>query len=129
VANLTLARPTGQGTPSEPIPEPMVAALEGAWNLGPSYRVVLTRNTDAGMTAQQEATVRLRGRRDREDRVDYDPEGGTVNFPGVGAIHPVHVSMRVQAGRVEYAVSTEIAPGKWTAATWEEAEPSTLRRS
>ena len=43
----------------------------------------------------------------------YDAGSGTVQFPGIGAVHPAIVMLRPVGEGLDYAISSEVSPGKW----------------
>ncbi len=102
------------------VPENVAAAVEGCWNLGESYRIVL-RRTESGLRADTQAGTRLGKRVARDEPVQYDPHDQTLVFAGVGAIHRTLVVLRPSGSDLEFALSSEISPGKWTQSEWEKA--------
>jgi len=102
------------------VPAELAAAVEGAWDLGTSYHIALSRS-GKGLHVHQEAQLRLRGRARRDDEVDYDPAARTLHFPGLGAIHRTVVALRWSAPELEYAFSSELSHGKWRQGVWEKA--------
>ena len=102
------------------VPAELAAVLEGRWDLGDHYRITLSRS-GRGMRAHQEATLRLRGRMERTDAVEYDAALRTLQVPGLGAIHRTVVALRWSPPELEYSFRSEVSPAKWTQGTWEKA--------
>jgi len=95
------------------LPDKVAAAVEGCWDLGESYRIVL-RRTQSGLRVDQEAGTRLGKRMVRDEAVQYNPGDHTLGFAGIGAIHRTLVVLRPAGSDLEFAFSSEISPGKWT---------------
>ena len=102
------------------VPSDVAAAVEGTWRLGDSYLVTISRS-GSRLRVRQQADVRLRGVREREAEAIYDAGSGTVQFPGIGAVHPAIVMLRPVGEGLDYAISSEAAPGKWMQALWQSA--------
>jgi hypothetical protein len=106
------------------VPENVAVSVEGCWDLGQSYRIVL-RRTDSGLRADTEADTRLGKRVVRDEPVQYDPHEQTLGFAGVGAIHRTLVVLRPSGSDLKFALSSEISSGKWTQTAWEKARRCT----
>jgi len=102
------------------VPSNVAAAVEGTWRLGDSYLVTISRS-GSRLHVRQQADVRLRGRREREAEAMYDAGSGTLQFPGIGAVHPAIVMLRPSGQGLNYAISSEVSPGKWTQGLWQPA--------
>jgi hypothetical protein len=102
------------------VPSGVAAAVEGTWSLGDGYRVQISRS-GSGLHVRQQADVRLRGRLVREAEGSYDARSGTVQFPGIGAVHPTIVMLQLAGEGLDYAMSSEVSPGKWTHSSWQPA--------
>ncbi len=103
------------------VPEELAAAVEGAWDLGGGYSIVVSRS-GAGLRVRQTARGRLGGSRESESELAYDPEAGTLRFQGLGDVHRTLVTLRRAEGGLEHAFRSEVAPGRWTEGTWRKAE-------
>jgi hypothetical protein len=102
------------------IPAQIVSAVAGHWELGPNYHIVL-EPAGEGLRVHQEAERRLGGPAVREDAVEYDPQEQILRFRGIGSIHRTVILLRPSPDGLEYAVRSEISPGKWTNHPWEKA--------
>lgn len=103
------------------VPAELAASVEGCWDLTPSYRIVIARHGQR--LAVDQTTTNAQGtpcRRHAEVR--YDPKNKTLSFEGIGRIHRTRVTLRRgQATELEFAFSSELAPGKWRSSLWEPA--------
>jgi hypothetical protein len=102
------------------VPATLISEVEGCWDLGPQYRIILRRTGD-GLHVEQRSVDRLGKRVVRSDEVRYKPADNTLGFSGIGNIHRVVVVLRHSDAGLESAFSAEISPGKWTNGTWERA--------
>lgn len=102
------------------IPAELVAAVEGSWQLGETYRVALRRKGQ-GLEAHQEAVVRPGQKATHDAPVEYDAAKGELRFEGLGHIHRTVVLLRRAGGELEYSIHSELRPGQWTHGVWERA--------
>jgi hypothetical protein len=102
------------------VPGDVAVAIEGTWSLGDGYLVQISRS-GSGLHVRQQANVRLRGLVVREVEASFDSRSGTVHFRGIGAVHPTIVVLRPTAHGLDYAMRSEVSPGKWTHGSWKPA--------
>jgi hypothetical protein len=119
ISALVLVLAAAVGTADAAPPAELVTAVQGTWMLGEGYRI---RLSGSGTRLRVHQEVIRRGRRVvRDEPVQYEEATGLLRFEGVGNIHRAVVTLRRNGAGLDFAVSSEISPGRWTFGLWQPA--------
>jgi hypothetical protein len=101
------------------VPAALARAVEGCWELAPTYRIVVKR-LEGGLSVEQKTVSRLGKSLRRRGEVSYSAADQTLHFEGIGAIHRVRIALRwsADASLLESLFRSEDAPGQWREGVW-----------